>query len=125
STFGPGGHLSSRGRDQLMRWKFLQYTAVAVVLAAAVVMAPVAASADVPPLVPGQVSDLVTVGIDGTKAGPSHAAALARAAGGSLVNVGAAGTPTPVAVVHVPKGESQRAAIQLRRQNTVAWAEPD
>src|SRR5256885_373837 len=108
-----------------MRWKYLQLTVFAAVLAGAVVMVPVRASAEVPALTSGQISDLVTVGIDGTKAGPSYAAALARAAGGILVNVGGAGTPTPVAVVRVPKGESPRAALQLRREGAVAWAEPD
>ena len=105
----------------MMRWKLLQYTAVTAALVAAVVMAPVAASAAVPPLVPGQISDLVTVAIDGTKAGPSHAAALARAAGGTLVKVTGAGTPTPVAVVRVPEGESARAAVRLERDDTVAF----
>src|SRR5204862_1724311 len=64
-------------------------------------------------------------GIDGTRAGPSHAAALARAAGGTLVRVAAAGTSTPVAVVRVANGAAAQAAFQLRRETTVAWAEPD
>src|SRR5688572_22308840 len=108
-----------------MRRKYVQVTAVAVIVAAALVLAPVAASADVPPLTPGQVSHLVTVGIDGTKAGPSHAPALARAVRGTLVRVGAAATPTPVALVRVGKGEAQRAALRLQRHSAVLWAEPD
>src|ERR1043166_343809 len=100
-----------------MRPKHLHIAAVVVTVVAAFVIAPVTAAWAAGPLDPGQTPDLVTVGLDGAKAGPSSAATVARSANGTLVKVDAAGTRTPVAVVRVPKGRSQEASARLMREN--------
>src|SRR5690349_10531343 len=119
-----------------MRAKHLPVPALVATLVVSIVVATLAGGAaaaaaatngagTVAPLTPGQTPDLVTVAIDGRRAGPSSAGILARSVGGRLVKVSAAGTDAPVAVVRVAKGRSQRAAAALYRENAVLWAEPD